>query len=112
MLHNSIAILSAIILPLVAADCYSSGVKGNEQFALDNIASVAVQMQGGLAGHQGRAHCLTDANAGYHWYFAIKNKGGNPQTVQKEDIERYLMMEINGCSERGGSSKHGKIQYT
>jgi hypothetical protein len=108
---NTIAAISAILVPFASASCFGSGIEGNQQLALDNLQNVATMLQGALAGGQERPHCLTDSSTGSQWYFSVENKGKNYQTLTKDDIRTYLEQEVKGCGKKGGASTHGWVKY-
>jgi hypothetical protein len=107
-----VAIYAVLLLPLASAKCYKDSPKNtNKQFAYDNIGNSATSLQGELDAGQVRGVCVTDSTQGNHWYFSIRNTGKNGQNVNKEDIDQYLRLEIDGCKENGGYSAHGYIEY-
>lgn len=112
MRFYSAVALSALLLPLVSAECYNDEVKNaNTQLAHDSIDSTAKFLQGTLVGRQERGTCVTDVSNGNQWYFGLRSMIDTEQQVSKEDIVTYLTREVNGCQQNGGFRKQGNVEY-
>ncbi|KAJ4286921.1 hypothetical protein N0V90_012801 [Kalmusia sp. IMI 367209] len=117
MLLHAAAITSSLLplllsLPLASAKCYKDTIQNADtQFALDHVYDTAAFLQGNLANGQQRGLCVSDTSVGNQWYFGIHNGKDTATDVTKEDIDKYLRRELNGCGKNGGHRDEDDVTF-
>jgi hypothetical protein len=111
-MHFNAVVLVAISLlsPLASAGCYTGGITGNKQLALDSIHTICGAMQGSFRSGQVRTGCITDPASGNEWFFSVKCISGADRTLPIGECEDGLAKEVNGCS-RGGDTAYTNWEY-
>jgi hypothetical protein len=103
MARHVLAAAMVVLLPFASANCYKDGpATSSQQFALDNLSTVATMLSGSLVGGQIRGICATDKANSNNWYFSVRNTGKNTEILSSGRINDHMITEITGCGNHGG----------
>jgi hypothetical protein len=111
MARHVLAAAMVVLLPFASAKCYKdSPAMSSQQFALDNLSTVATMLSGSLVGGQIRGICATDKANSNNWYFSVRNTGKNTEILSLERIRDHMIIEITACGNHGGYKKDHWIE--